>query len=164
MLVKIWHRFFATESTTNDYSVISHESNTSSDFNYSFDEQQAVMQYLNQTNASLQSIPGNNAIETTIELFQPEQMSSNCSVLQYWESMKNSEPKLYKLATVVFSVPPTEVQIERDFSNLKCVFTDRRSNLEQQRLEDIMLIHLNKYLFYKINEQQLTEMKSMRSI
>lgn len=69
--------------------------------------------------------------------------------------MKDTEPELYKLAMVVFAVPPTEVQIERDFSDLKWIFTERRYNLSQARLEAILFLHLNKDLFYKINQKQV---------
>lgn len=62
-------------------------------------------------------------------------------ILQYWEERKGEHKELYMLAMTVFGIPPTEVQIERDFSNLNFVFSDRRCRLE--RLEDIMAINLN---------------------
>lgn len=72
--------------------------------------------------------------------------------------MKEEHSELYRIAMVVYSVPPTEVQIERDFSNLDCVFTKRRGNLCQSRLKEIFLIHLNTDLFRIAMEQEVTEL------
>lgn len=80
--------------------------------------------------------------------------------MRYWESVKETHFELYDLAMIIFSVPPTEVQIERDFSSLKHIFTDRRYNLTQKRLESILLIHLNKDLFYKVNKRQIDMLKN----
>lgn len=103
----------------------------------------------------------NNDIELIIDLFQPEQLLPSQSVLEYWEKAKEIYPDLYKLAMVVFSVPPTEVQIERDFSSLDFIFTKRRGSLGYERLEDIMLIYLNKDLFYEVNHAEIVELQSM---
>lgn len=88
-------------------------------------------------------------------------LSPKCSVHEYWESVKEEHKKLYKLAMVIFSIPPTEVQIERDFSSLDVVFTNRRGNLSSSRLEDIFLIHLNKDLFYNVNNDDINELNEV---
>lgn len=150
-LKKIWHRISAINGTPNNDSTVA-EVNVSSDLSTDdFDENQAVYQLYNPTNTNDERPTD---IESKIELFQPDSTKFS-SVLQYWESMKDTEPELYKLAMVVFAVPPTEVQIERDFSDLKWIFSERRYNLSQARLEAILLLHLNKDLFYKINEKQI---------
>lgn len=114
------------------------------------------MEHLNRTNEISQNtlMPAID-IETAIISFQPDPLPLDGSVLEYWESVKDTENELYQLAMAIFSVPPTEVQIERDFSSLKYIFSDRRDNLKQSRLEDILLIHLNKDLFYKVNAEDL---------
>lgn len=71
-----------------------------------FDENQAVYQLHNPTNANDQT---HFDIETKITLFQPDSAIFS-SILQYWESMKDTEPELYKLAMVVFAVHPTELK------------------------------------------------------
>lgn len=147
-LMKIWRRINAINVTP----AIVEEANVSSDLSVDdFDESEAVFQLYNPTDPN-EETPVD--IETKIELFQPNSTTIS-PVLQYWESMKNFEPELYKLAMVIYAVPPTEVQIERDFSDLKWIFTDRRYNLSQSRLEAILLLHLNKDLFYKVNEKQI---------
>lgn len=150
-LTKVWHRINAINGTPNNDSTVI-EANVSSDLSVDdFDENQAVYQLYNPTSANDER---HTDIETKIQLFQPDSTTFS-PVSQYWESMKDTEPELYKLAMVVFAVPPTEVQIERDFSDLKWIFTERRYNLSQARLEAILLLHLNKDLFYKINEKQI---------
>lgn len=172
-LLKLYRRIHVIETLPNNdrrtvnNGSMSGQADDSSDFSFEFDEQEAVAQHFNPTNTSAECTSqsrtiGQNDIETTIDRFQPDPFPSNCSnILQYWESIKDDWPEMYELAMVIFCVPPTEVQIERDFSNLKCVFTDRRCNLIQSRLESILLIHLNKDLFYKVNQKQIDVVKSM---
>lgn len=99
-------------------------------------------------------------IDLLLETFDPPLISSKTDIIGYWESIKDDNEVLYKLAMVIFSIPPTEVQIERDFSELNFVFSARRCGLTKERLEDIMIIHLNKDLFYVVKNEQLMELKS----
>lgn len=150
-LAKIWHRINETNASSSNDSTVE-EINDSSDLSFDdFDESQAVYQLHNPTTTNDQRPTD---IEIKIQSFQPDPTTFT-SILQYWESMKETEPELYKLAMVVFAIPPTEVQIERDFSNLKWIFSERRYNLSQARLEAILLLHLNKDLFYKVNDKQI---------
>lgn len=94
-------------------------------------------------------------IEIEIAHFQPNKLKSNESILHFWESCKNEYPNLYHVANVVFGIPPTEVQIERDFSNLKFIFSERRRNLSEDMLQAILLIHLNKEIFFELKAEIL---------
>lgn len=97
-------------------------------------------------------------IEDELEMFEPEEMSSNESIFQYWESHKNQNRNVYELAKCVFAIPPTEVQIERDFSKLNFIFTQRRQNISERHLEAILRIHMNKDLFFVIKEEELSKL------
>lgn len=97
-------------------------------------------------------------IETIVDVFDPEKLSSDTDILAYWETMKQSHGELYQLAMVVFSVPPTEVPIERDFSHLEYIFSNRRYNLSPDLLDDILLIHLNSDLFYLVKADELNRL------
>lgn len=99
-------------------------------------------------------------IRFLLEAFDPEWLPANESVLSYWENAKESHPLLYKLAMAVYAVPPTEVQIERDFSKLENILTSRRLKLEPDTLEAILMLHLNKDLFYAIKEEELNNLDS----
>lgn len=70
-------------------------------------------------------------------------------VTEFWESKKFKYPKLYELARTVFSVAPTEVSVERNFSTLDFVFNKRRTKLTDSNLEMLLFIKLNKKMFYK---------------
>ena len=70
-------------------------------------------------------------------------LSSNSSVLQYWEQQKYSKPKLYKLSQVVLALPVTQVSVERAFSGLHFVLSPTRTSLDSDLLEDILFVRIN---------------------
>lgn len=160
-LMQIWRRLLELRGYNLTNEAVNN--NTSNDnLSFEFDEEHAMELHLKPRNLNEAQQPtrtcDGNDIEMELELFQPEILPSKSSVLDFWESAKESNKQLYELAMVIFSIPPTEVQVERDFSNLDVVFTNRRGNLNQFRLEEIFLIHLNKDLFYKINSDDLKEL------
>lgn len=95
------------------------------------------------------------SIEELLDIFNPNQLNAEESILNYWDSLKETDPTLHKLAMVVFAIPPTEVSIERDFSKLKYVFSDRRCQIQAERLEDIMPININPEVFYLIKQDEI---------
>lgn len=97
-------------------------------------------------------------IEHLLDMFCPQPVKSDENILQYWEENKNNHKEIYKLATVVMAIPPTEVQKERDFSSLNYIFTDLRCQLTEERLEDIMTINLNTEVFYLVKQEGLNAM------
>lgn len=99
-------------------------------------------------------------IEMLLETFDTPTVSSKTDVIQFWEAEKENNEILYKLAMIVFAIPPTEVQIERDFSKLNFVFSHLRCRLTEERLEDIMVINLNSDLFYDVKKEQLIAQKT----
>lgn len=165
-LLKIWRRLIvlrgaATQPTTPDGNV----SNTSDNMNFSFDENSALAAYLHNDQQTDQSnhTQGSDDIELLIDSFQLEATNLNTNPIKYWESMKTAHPQLYDLATTIFSIPPTEVKIERNFSQLDFIFTKRRGNLCNKRLEDIFTIHLNRDLFYEVNNEDVADAYSKLS-
>lgn len=92
-------------------------------------------------------------IEEAIDLFQPDLLPAEKSVLEFWETQKHS--LLYDVAMAVYSLPPTQVKIEQNFSSVGHVFTERRFRLSQENLKDILLIHLNKEVFQTVKQEQL---------
>lgn len=145
-------------------SEIANASNESAEsLSFEFDETDAMSQHQYQTYPTQQtsSSPQINHviadIEDTIDLFQPDPLPPNVSILTYWESVKEENYELYQIAMAIYSVPPTEVQIERDFSSLGWIFFNRRTRLGHERLEDIMLIYLNKELYEIVSQNQLKD-------
>lgn len=161
MLTKIWRRLQVLKSSPSIHNQSNISVQSCDSFDFEFDEHKAVMQHLKLDEIGQNTLdPQCTDIETIIESFQPLPISLDSSILEYWESVKDCQNQLYELAMAVFSVPPSEVQIERDFSSLKFIFTDRRCNLTQARLEAILIIHLNKDLFYQVVQEQVNEIRS----
>lgn len=168
-MLKIWRRLIALRANdtndTNNQLGEAEKINSSNESNFEFDELLALERHLqpdNQRNEQQNNVNsstyGSEDIEFIIDIYQPNSIPLASSILGYWEDTKEEQPQLYEIASVVFSVPPTEVKIERDFSHLDFVFSKRRGNLCHKRLEDIFIIHLNKDLFEIVTQQELNEL------
>ncbi|XP_062553751.1 zinc finger BED domain-containing protein 4-like [Armigeres subalbatus] len=68
-------------------------------------------------------------------------------VWQHWVNRRDTHPELYSVAKVVLAVPSNQVSVERAFSALPLVLTDRRSGLGEDTLENILLVKLNGEMF-----------------
>lgn len=108
--------------------------------------------------------PTANDIEDEIELFQPDKLPTNESVIDFWERNKEEFPRLYELAVILYAIPPTEVQIERDFSDLEFIFSPRRYHLAPDLLDAVLVIHLNKDLFQEIKKDELANVLNEDSL
>nr|XP_029718201.1 uncharacterized protein LOC115260971 [Aedes albopictus] len=78
-----------------------------------------------------------------------QRVCSTQDVLQYWESIKKSEPELHALAQIALAVPCTQVSVERSFSALGLILTDRRTKLTDENLSNVLFVKLNKDFFCK---------------
>lgn len=59
------------------------------------------------------------------------------------------------MANVVFAIAPTQAIVERSFSILSYVFNDRRTQLNEQMLEDILTICFHGDLLDAINLEDI---------
>lgn len=96
-------------------------------------------------------------IEQAIQSFQPDLLAPEKSVLDFWQTQKNSI--LYDVAMTLFSIPPTQAKIEQNFSSVGHVFTERRFRLSRERLRDILVINLNKELLKVVKNEELNKIK-----
>lgn len=164
-LKNVWRRLIVIENLgVNDTTIDTSNTSTTSDPNSQLISDDDLDRFLlgnveNNTNVQVQTTLD---IDMLLESFNPPIVSSKTDILEYWESLKDDNEELYKLATVIFSIPPTEVQIERDFSELNFVFNALRCALTKERLEDIMIINLNKDLFFTVKKERLNELKSVK--
>lgn len=69
---------------------------------------------------------------------------SKQTCIEFWLSKSQELPLLSSIALDVMAVPGTEVSVERLFSHLKIVFTDKRSTMAPTLLESILMLRLNK--------------------
>lgn len=79
-----------------------------------------------QTHNDSQNVDDDVDIEHELTMFEPDEMAPKQDIISYWSLQKNKHKHLYELAKAIYSIPPTEVDIERDFSLLNFVFTNRR--------------------------------------
>lgn len=158
MLLNVWLRLVSfREDLSNE---ITNLSNQSSGVNLSieFNNPKLLDNYLAhkdhapniQDNAN-----DHGGIELEIELFDPEKISSDCNIISYWNSMKEQNKNLFEIAMVIFAIPPAETQIERDFSLLEFVFSQRRQGLRSEMIESILTINLNAEIFYDIKKEEI---------
>lgn len=87
---------------------------------------------------------GENKILDCLYEFSGVEVPLRTPVLEYWEKQRQSRPDLYKLASVIYAIPPTQSTVERAFSSLPIVLTSRRTNLGADCLQNILLVRLNK--------------------
>lgn len=173
-LLNLWHRIQSLEASDNTVDEatnrcnsqveLSGEYSASSIFNFSFDFENCTEldKYIdgnekNTITEQAQSLPVVHNIQIELESFQADKLPANSCMISFWESNKEQYPCLYKLAIAMFAIPPTEVKVERDFSKLQLIFTDRRCSLSEDLLEMILIIHLNKALFYEVVDDELSK-------
>lgn len=165
-LLNLWRRLNRLNETINETmdetmndttKNFSKESFGSDIANIDFDDHSIVDEYMSKSNQSQSLEPATNIpnlhIEAALELFQPEKTSQ--AVIEYWVENKSQHPDLYKLAMVVYGIPPAETQIERDFSALQFIIGQRRHSLSHEQVEAILTIFLNPDIFYIIRNEKL---------
>nr|CAI5824136.1 unnamed protein product [Callosobruchus analis] len=67
-------------------------------------------------------------------------------------NLKSCLPELYKLLSLVLSIPVTSASVERSFSALKRIKTYNRSKMTQVRLSGLSLIAIEKHLVSELKE------------
>lgn len=160
MLTNLWHRLnnfrpeIANRSTIN----VSTES-PGCNISIEFENPKMLDEYLSRTNHSrdMQPIADHRglSIEQELEMFQPEKLSSDASVISFWRSIKEQNHHLYEIATVIYAIPPAETQIERDFSLLEFIFNQRRQRLCSEMIEAILTINLNSEIFFEVKKEKI---------
>lgn len=90
-------------------------------------------------------------------------LEKNQTIFDFWEEKKSSFPALYEVACVVNAVPPSQATVERAFSTLKFVFGIHRTNLDQERLENILMIRLNGDLAELIDKNDIEKIEEKYS-
>lgn len=83
--------------------------------------------------------------------FIGKELPLTASILEYWKTKTDTNPELYKLASVLMALPPTQTSVERVFSALALVLTSHRTRLGDENLENILLVRLNHDLLVNNN-------------
>lgn len=138
-LVNLYKKIALLESESN----LENESAVDENINTSDDAIETYLKTLrgNTSNNDHDQTPN---IENIVKSFDGVSVQHSIKVLDYWEECKLLYPELYKLASVIFAVPPTQTTVERAFSAFAIVLTSRRCSLGTETLQNILLVRLNK--------------------
>lgn len=79
------------------------------------------------------------------------------SISEFWEKQKMLYPSLYEVASVIIAIPPSQATVERSFSALNYLFSNRRCGLNPSLLENCLMIKLNADIAQAVNERDLIE-------
>ena len=63
------------------------------------------------------------------------------SALKWWQGQK--QRKIYEPATILTCLPSTQVSVERLFSSLSYILSDKRGRLTADTLESILFLRVN---------------------
>jgi hypothetical protein len=100
----------------------------------------------NKENLSNSNIMGNNNSITDLLInfeFTPRLSYKDLNILEYWESQKKTKFELYKIAQIIYATPAAQVSVERLFSTVAFIIDPRRSNLNQNIINDIIITKMN---------------------
>lgn len=86
-----------------------------------------------------------NTIDAQIENFVGTR--SKTHVLEFWEKHQTEMPELFKLASTINSISPTQTNVERAFSALAVILSSRRTRLGDETLQSILMVRLNFSLY-----------------
>lgn len=103
----------------------------------------ALLDLISSENESDASPIIDNDIKQKIEGFSGVKACPKTNLFEFWQNNQRTMPELYKLASLIFSISPTQTSVERAFSALAIVLTSRRTRLNNNTLESILLIRLN---------------------
>jgi hypothetical protein len=121
--------------------------------------EQLLQQYVSRPQASNSASPPKMSTHRRIDRLKLNQKGLGINVSEYWKSRKFLDSDLYALYEIVFSIPPTQVSVERAFSALRLVLTYLRFNLCSSILEDILLIKLNSAMItHEISDESFCNM------
>lgn len=88
---------------------------------------------------------------------EPRVSSHGFNIIDYWKQNKSEKPQLYAVSRYIFTIPPTQVVVERSFSDLSYILNPRRCQLKESTLETILNLRLNKRTTLEVFEDELNK-------
>lgn len=148
-VLKIWKRFSnMRRKNTNTQSSQSRSS-------------ELVDQYLSSQEQSSVNAADEDFILDKLRQFEmePKESCVGFNIHSYWKKNKIKQPELYEISRFVYAIPPTQVVVERSFSDFTYILNPRRCRINEMTLETILNIRLNKQLVPAIFKEELEELK-----
>lgn len=129
-----------TENAEANRSNVSNESNLSANLEEYLDN---LMPRENVVTTSMDDLKAK--IEQQLKNFDGTNISSRLSVLDYWKQEKENKTELYELASVIYTVQATQTSVERAFSIFNLTYTQRRTKLSDENLQNTLIVKLNEF-------------------
>lgn len=100
----------------------------------------------------IDNVAGNEAVNSElldeIEKIQKlARLDKNTNIHTFWLNSRLEQPLLYYMATIMMSIPPTEVSCERNFSKLKFIMNRLRCSLSDEEIGKMLFLSLNAEFF-----------------
>jgi hypothetical protein len=78
-------------------------------------------------------------------------------IISHCESVKDMIPEIVKLLKIVMTIPVSTCTAERSFSALRRIKTYLRSTMTQQRLNDHMIVHVNREIADDLDLEEIAD-------
>jgi hAT family C-terminal dimerisation region len=88
--------------------------------------------------------------EQIISVSHQAQMSFSEDVLLYWHMRRYTQPTLFEISQALLAVSASQVTLERAFCALSCVSTAWQNQLEDEKIDDLLVCKLNPEMFDQI--------------
>ncbi|EGT35478.1 hypothetical protein CAEBREN_14486 [Caenorhabditis brenneri] len=79
-----------------------------------------------------------SSLQSEMDLYHMDTMTSD--PMYYWIESKKRFSRLYHIAEKLFSIPSSEADVERSFSQLKNVYAENRRSLDLAYIEKMMIV------------------------
>lgn len=82
------------------------------------------------------------------------------NVMDFWKKNKDEFSLIYHLARVIHGIPAGQCYEEQNFSSFSYIRSGLRTSLKAENVKNILLIRLNKELFYDQRMETINKIKS----
>lgn len=83
----------------------------------------------------------------------------NRTAIDFWKDNKHIYPQLYALSKIIFATASSISETERTFSSFSYIYNARRMSLLPENVTNVLMIRLNKDLFYDLKNSQINAVK-----
>lgn len=81
------------------------------------------------------------------------------NILKFCKGIENDFPEIYFISTILNGIPAAQATVERVFSVLSFVYDEKRSKLNEDVLQNILLIKLNKGHLERVFQEDMEKLK-----
>ncbi|CAF3948649.1 unnamed protein product [Rotaria sp. Silwood1] len=85
-------------------------------------------------------------------------------VLMFWKNKENKFPILSSIVKDIYSIPASNTTVERLFSSAGNTISDRRTNLQSDKVNKLLFLNKNLLLLKELDSQQLANAEKKRKL